>query len=238
MSSTRQAVVRSPSFIGLGYLPDCGTIVIDTKGRQLLLTTGSDSALRYPISVGRTGFTWAGTEKISRIADWPARHRVPGRRRGGSMKPSDIVYCAVTNSVLYARDALFDAAGKAYRVGANPDGSQKIESTGPLTKKRMETIDDETVAAAKDFIQRHAKAGKPFFVWWNGTRMHFRTHVKAEHRGISGQDEYSDGMVEHDMHVGELLKLIDDLGLADKTVAVVSGTMRSVRIDKTEAAAA
>ncbi len=64
----------------------------------------------------------------------------------------------------------------------------KIEDTGPLTKKRMETIDDETVAAAKDFIERQHQAGKPFFCWWNGTRMHFRTHVKAENRGKSGQD--------------------------------------------------
>ena len=105
---------------------------------------------------------------------------------------------------------------------ADGKGGQTIENTGPLTKKRMETIDDETVAAAKDFITRQAKAGKPFFCWWNGTRMHFRTHVKAEHRGISGQDEYSDGMVEHDMHVGELLKLIDDLGLADNTIVQYS----------------
>ena len=78
------------------------------------------------------------------------------------------------------------------------------------------------MAAAKDFITRQAKAGKPFFCWWNGTRMHFRTHVKTEHIGISGQDEYSDGMVEHDMHVGELLKLIDDLGLADNTIVQYS----------------
>jgi len=99
----------------------------------------------------------------------------------------------------------------------------RIEDTGPLTKKRMETIDDETVAAAIDFIQRQKKAGKPFFCWWNGTRMHFRTHVKKEHRGISGQNEYSDGMVEHDMHVGELLKALDDLGLADNTI-VMYGT--------------
>jgi arylsulfatase len=94
----------------------------------------------------------------------------------------------------------------------------KIEDTGPLTKKRMETVDDETVAAAIDFIQRQHKAGKPFFVWWNGTRMHFRTHVKKELRGISGQDEYADGMVEHDMHVGKLLKVLDDLGIADNTI--------------------
>ena len=108
------------------------------------------------------------------------------------------------------------------KTKADGKGGQTIENTGPLTKKRMETIDDETVAAAKDFIPRQAKAGKPFFVWWNGTRMHFRTHVKAENRGMSGQDEYSDGMVEHDMHVGELLKLIDDLGLANDTIVQYS----------------
>ncbi|NPA37586.1 MAG: arylsulfatase [Chlorobi bacterium] len=99
----------------------------------------------------------------------------------------------------------------------------KIEDTGPLTKKRMETIDDETVDAAIKFITKTVKEGKPFFVWWNGTRMHFRTHVKAEHKGISGQDTYGDGMVEHDMHVGQLLKLLDSLGIADNTI-VVYGT--------------
>ncbi len=98
----------------------------------------------------------------------------------------------------------------------------KIEDTGPLTKKRMETVDDETVAAAINFIQRKTKEGKPWFTWWNGTRMHFRTHVKPELRGISGQDEYSDGMVEHDRHVGQLLKTIDDLGIADNTIIFYS----------------
>lgn len=93
-----------------------------------------------------------------------------------------------------------------------------IEDTGPLTKKRMETIDDESIEAAKKFITDAAKSGEPFFVWWNGTRMHFRTHVKAELRGISGQDEYADGMVEHDMHVGQLLDLLDELGIADNTI--------------------
>jgi len=97
-----------------------------------------------------------------------------------------------------------------------------IEDTGPLSKKRMETIDDETVAAAIDFIKRQNDAGKPFFCWWNGTRMHFRTHVKPENRGISGQDEYSDGMVEHDLHVGELLHLLDELGIADNTIVFYS----------------
>ena len=101
---------------------------------------------------------------------------------------------------------------------ALPKGKQKITDTGPLTKKRMETIDDETIDAALDFIERAHKAGKPFYVWWNGTRMHFRTHVKDELRGISGQDEYGDGMVEHDRHVGILLKKLDELGIFDNTI--------------------
>jgi len=96
----------------------------------------------------------------------------------------------------------------------------KIEDTGPLTKKRMETVDDETVAAAIDFIERQTKAKKPWFVWWNATRMHFRTHVKKEHQGISGQDNYGDGMVEHDMHVGKLLDTLDRLKIADNTLVV------------------
>ncbi len=98
----------------------------------------------------------------------------------------------------------------------------RIEDTGPLTKKRMETVDDETLAGALDFIERTHQSGKPFFVWWNGTRMHFRTHVKAELRGISGQDEYSDGMVEHDMHVGKLLDKLDELGITDNTIVFYS----------------
>ena len=105
---------------------------------------------------------------------------------------------------------------------ADGKGGQSIENTGPLTKKRMETIDEETVAAAKDFIARQSKGGEPFFCWWNATRMHFRTHVKEASLGKSGQDEYGDGMVEHDGHVGELLKALDDLGLADDTIVLYS----------------
>ncbi len=97
-----------------------------------------------------------------------------------------------------------------------------VEDTGPLTKKRMETIDDETVEAAIDFIRRAENEGKPWFVWWNGTRMHVYTHVKPELRGASGQDEYSDGMVEHDMHVGQLLSALDELGIADHTIVFYS----------------
>jgi arylsulfatase A-like enzyme len=108
------------------------------------------------------------------------------------------------------------------KAKANGKGGQTIENTGPLDKKRMETIDEETVAAAKEFMQRQAKAGQPFFIWWNASRMHFRTHVKAANRGRSGQDEYSDGMVEHDSHVGELLKALDELGLANDTLVMYS----------------
>ena len=105
-------------------------------------------------------------------------------------------------------------------IKSSADGA--IEDTGPLTKKRMETVDDEAVAAALDFIERQHNAGKPWFTWWNGTRMHFRTHVKEELRGISGQDEYADGMVEHDRHVGMLLDKLDELGIADNTIVFYS----------------
>ena len=98
----------------------------------------------------------------------------------------------------------------------------KITDTGPLTKKRMETIDDETTDAAIGFIEKQTKAGKPWFVWWSGTRMHFRTHVKKELRGISGQDEYSDGMVEHDRHIGRFLDKLDELKIADNTIVFYS----------------
>jgi arylsulfatase len=108
------------------------------------------------------------------------------------------------------------------RTTANADGTQTIEDTGPLTKKRMETVDDETSDAAIAWIREQHAAGKTWFMWWNGTRMHFRTHVKEELTGISGQNEYADGMVEHDMHIGKFLALIDELGIADNTVVFYS----------------
>jgi len=98
----------------------------------------------------------------------------------------------------------------------------RIEDTGPLTKKRMETIDDETVAGALRFIEQAVTDKKPFFLWWNGTRMHFRTHVKPELRGISGQNEYADGMVEHDRHIGMFLDKLDELKIADNTIVFYS----------------
>ena len=98
-------------------------------------------------------------------------------------------------------------------------GKQKIEDTGPLTKKRMETCDDEFVAAAKDFIKRQNKAGKPWFVWLNTTHMHLFTHTKKSSLGQAGrwQSPYHDTMIDHDKNVGEMLDLLDELGIADDT---------------------
>ena len=98
-----------------------------------------------------------------------------------------------------------------------------IEDTGPLTKKRMETIDDETSSAAIDFIDRQSKAGKPFFVWMNTTRMHFRTHVRPEHRsqpGLTSLTEYADGMIETDGVIGTILDKLDELKLTDNTIVI------------------
>jgi arylsulfatase len=96
----------------------------------------------------------------------------------------------------------------------------KITDTGPLTRKRMETVDDEFLAAALDFIDRQHKAGKPFFVYFNSTRMHVWTHLKPESQGKTSHGLYPDGMVEHDGHVGQLLKKLDDLGIANNTIVI------------------
>ncbi|MET4389042.1 arylsulfatase A-like enzyme [Bradyrhizobium sp. F1.4.3] len=103
-------------------------------------------------------------------------------------------------------------------IKSSADG--KIENTGPLNTKRMETIDEEFLAAAKDFINRQQRASKPWFCYFNSTRMHVFTHLKKESQGKTGKGLYPDGMVEHDGHVGELLKLLDDLGVADNTIVV------------------
>jgi len=110
------------------------------------------------------------------------------------------------------------------KAKALPGGKQVVEDTGPLTKKRMETIDEETLAAAIDFIQRKHSSGEPWMCWWNATRMHFRTHVKEAHKNLAGphSNEYHDGMVEHDMHVGEMLKLLDEMGIAENTIVLYS----------------
>jgi arylsulfatase A-like enzyme len=101
-------------------------------------------------------------------------------------------------------------------------GKQTIEDTGPLNRKRMETIDDETTAAAIDFMGRQVHANKPFFVWMNTTRMHLFTHVRDSMRGQSGMpgNQYADGMIEHDGDVGKLVKALDDLGVADNTILI------------------
>ena len=103
-------------------------------------------------------------------------------------------------------------------IKSSADG--KIENTGPLTTKRMETIDSEFLDGAKDFINRQHKANKPWFCYFNSTRMHIFTHLKAASQGKTGLGIYPDGMVEHDGMVGELLKLVDDLGVANNTIVV------------------
>ncbi|WP_193142366.1 MULTISPECIES: arylsulfatase [unclassified Meridianimarinicoccus] len=124
--------------------------------------------------------------------------------------------------------------GSTFRESFGPRGVVKssadgnIEDTGPLTKKRMETVDDETVAAALDFIERQEASDTPWFVWWSGTRMHFRTHVKPEMRAKANEmagrnvDEYTAGMIEHDLHIGQFLDKIDELGIADNTIVFYS----------------
>ncbi|CDZ68265.1 Arylsulfatase A family protein [Neorhizobium galegae bv. orientalis] len=103
-------------------------------------------------------------------------------------------------------------------------GKQKIEDTGPLTKKRMETCDDEFVMAAKDFIQRQNADGKPFFVWLNTTHMHLFTHPKPKNKGQAGrwQSEYHDTMIDHDRNVGQMLDLLDEMGISDNTLVLYS----------------
>ncbi len=126
----------------------------------------------------------------------------------------------------YPQDPAFrERYGPRGVIKSSADG--KIEDTGPLTKKRMETVDDETVAAAKKFIEQAVSDDKPFFVWWSGTRMHFRTHVSDEKMAsckakYPRADEYTCGMVEHDAHIGEFLDQLDELGIADNTIVFYS----------------
>ncbi|MBT1513410.1 arylsulfatase [Bradyrhizobium sp. SRL28] len=103
-------------------------------------------------------------------------------------------------------------------IKSSADG--KIEDTGPLNTARMPTVDEEFLGAAKDFIGRQARATRPFFVWFNSTRMHIFTHLKQSSRGKTGKGIHADGMAEHDGMVGELLKQLDDLGIADNTIVL------------------
>jgi len=107
---------------------------------------------------------------------------------------------------------------------ANADGTQRIENTGPLTKKRMETIDDEVAQMSAEYLKKQVEAGKPVFLWVNFTHMHFRTHVKPGSEGQSGrwQSEYHDAMIDHDKNVGTILDMIDQLGIGDNTIVMYS----------------
>jgi arylsulfatase len=105
-------------------------------------------------------------------------------------------------------------------IRSSADG--RVEDTGPLNMKRMETVDDEVTASALKFIDKAHADGKPFFVWWNSTRMHVWTRLKPESEGVTGLGIYPDGMVEHDGHVGQLLDKLDELGIADNTIVMYS----------------
>src|SRR5829696_9497076 len=128
------------------------------------------------------------------------------RKRFG---PRGVLKCKASDSDDATVDPAFGRVGK-----------QTIENTGALGTKRMESIDEEFLAAAKDFINRQQKASKPWFCYFNPMRMHIFTHLKKESQGKTGRGIFPDGMVETDGHVGELLKLIDDLGAADNTIVV------------------
>jgi arylsulfatase A-like enzyme len=125
--------------------------------------------------------------------------------------PRGVLHCSATAKDDATEDPRWGRVGK-----------QKIEDTGPLTKKRMETIDDEVTEKALDFIDRAHKAGKPFFVWYNTSAMHFRTHCAKKHEGKSGQGFYNDVMVAHDENIGKMLAKLDELGIAENTIVMYS----------------
>jgi len=127
--------------------------------------------------------------------------------------PRGVIDCKATTTDDATVDPRFGKVGK-----------QVCKDTGPLTKKRMETIDDDFAGRAVDFLKRQKATGKPVFLWVNFTHMHFRTHVKPESLGQSGraQSEYHDAMIDHDKNVGTVLKALDDLGMADNTIVMYS----------------
>jgi arylsulfatase len=124
--------------------------------------------------------------------------------------PRGVFHCYATDTVsTLADDGRFGKWGK-----------QRCEDTGPLTRKRMETVDEEVLTATTKFIDKTVADKKPFFVWFNTTRMHIFTHLKPESLGKTGLGTYPDGMVEHDGHIGQMLKKLDDLGIADNTIVI------------------
>ncbi|HEY7102535.1 MAG TPA: arylsulfatase [Mycobacteriales bacterium] len=150
-------------------------------------------------------------EEEPELPDYPNDEEYPNfRERFG---PRGVLHCWATEEDDDTEDPRWGRVGK-----------QRIEDTGPLTKKRMETCDDEFVAAAKDWIRRQHDSGTPFFCWMNTTHMHLRTHTKADSVGQAGpwQSTYHDTMIDHDKHVGELLDLLDELGIAGDTFVMYS----------------
>src|SRR5208337_2801977 len=125
--------------------------------------------------------------------------------------PRGVMKCVATATETAGDDPRFGAWGK-----------QKCEDTGPLTRKRMETVDQEFLNASLDFIDRANTDKKPFFVWFNSTRMHIFTHLKPESVGKTGLGVEADGMVEHDGMVGQLLDKLDQLGIANNTIVMYS----------------
>jgi arylsulfatase A-like enzyme len=125
--------------------------------------------------------------------------------------PRGVLHCLATDKDDTTTDPRWGRVGK-----------QIIKDTGPLTKKRMETVDEEITSRAIDWMEKQAKANKPFFLWYNSTAMHFRTHLAEKNRGKSGQDDYSDRMVTHDEQIGEILNKLDQLGIADNTIVMYS----------------
>jgi arylsulfatase len=150
-------------------------------------------------------------EEEPELPDYPKPKDFPHfRERFG---PRGVMDCKATDTDDPTVDERFGRVGR-----------QTVHDTGPLTKKRMEAIDDDIAARSADFIKRQAQAGKPFFLWVNFTHMHLRTHPKPESVGQSGrwQSEYHDVMIDHDKNVGEVLKAIDDAGVADNTFVLYS----------------
>jgi arylsulfatase A-like enzyme len=125
--------------------------------------------------------------------------------------PRGVMHCFATDKDDPTVDPRFGTVGK-----------QSCKDTGPLTRKRMETVDEEITKGALDFMDKAHKNGKPFFVWWNSTRMHIFTHLKPASKGKTGLGIYPDGMVEHDGMIGQLLKKLNDLGIANNTIVMYS----------------
>ena len=125
--------------------------------------------------------------------------------------PRGVLHCVATDTADPTDEPRWGVVGK-----------QKVTDTGALTKKRMETVDEEITDAALAWMETQAKADKPFFLWYNATAMHFRTHVAEKNLGKSGQDEYSDRMVVHDEQIGQMLDKLDELGIADNTIVMYS----------------